>query len=77
MTRSILYGSMRRRVTLTAICTLPMLWVIVANVGGQIRVAPADLLITDGKVYAADGTGRFFQAEAVGGGKVLRVGSNQ
>jgi predicted amidohydrolase YtcJ len=77
MTRSILYGSMRRRVTLAAICTLPMLWVIVANVGGQTRSAPADLLITNGKVYAADGTGRFYQAVAVGGGKVLRVGSNQ
>ena len=77
MTRPIFYGSLRRRVTFAAICTLPMLWVIVASVGGQTRSAPADLLITNGKVYAADGTGRFFQAVAVGGGKVLRVGSNQ
>ena len=77
MTRPIFYGSLRRQVTLAAVCTLPMLWVIVASVGGQTRTAPADLLITNGKVYAADGTGRFYQAVAVGSGKVLRVGSNQ
>ena len=77
MTRPIFNGSLQRRVTLAAICTVPMLWVIVANVRGQTTSAPADLLINNGKVYAADGTGRFFQAVAVSGGKVLRVGSNQ
>src|SRR5689334_1845471 len=77
MTRPITYGSLRRRVTFAAMCTLPMLWMLVASVGGQTTSAPADLLITNGKVYAADGTGRFFEAVAVGGGKVLRVGSNQ
>ena len=77
MTRPISSGSLRRRVMLAAMCTLPMSWVIVVSVGGQTSSAPADLLITNGKVYAADGTGRFFQAVAIGGGKVLRVGSNQ
>src|SRR5262245_1145848 len=77
MTRPIFNGSLLRRVTPAAICTLPMLCVIVASVGGQTRSAPADLLITNGKVYAADGTGRFFQAVAVGGGNVLRVGSTR
>jgi hypothetical protein len=61
MTRPILHGSLRRRVTLAAMCTLPMLWVTVAGVGDQTRIAPADLLITNGEVHAADGTGRFFQ----------------
>lgn len=77
MTSTKFYGSLRRQVTLAAICALAISWVIVARVGGQTRNAPADLLITNGNVYAADGTGRFFQAVAVGGGKVLRVGSNQ
>ena len=54
-----------------------MLWLLVAGVRAQTRSAQADLLITNGKVYPADGTGRFFQAVAVSGGKVWRVGSNQ
>ena len=72
MTRPVFYRSLRRRVTLAAICTLPMLWVIAATIGRHTRSAPADLLITNGRVYAADGTGRFYQAVAVGGGTVLR-----
>jgi len=53
------------------------LWLLVGGVLAQPRSAPADLVITNGKVYPADGTGRFFQAVAIGGGKVLRIGSNQ
>jgi len=56
MTRPIAYGSLRRRATLAAICALPMMWMIVAGAGGQTTSAPADLLITNGKVYAADGS---------------------
>ena len=54
-----------------------MLWLLMASAGGQTRTGAADLLILNGKVYAADGSGRFFEAVAVGGGKVLAVGSNQ
>jgi hypothetical protein len=54
-----------------------MLWWLAAGVRAQTGRATADLVITGGKVYSADGTGRFFQAVAIGGGKVLRVGTNQ
>src|SRR6478736_2013610 len=76
MTNPRLHGSFLRKVAVAA-CALPVLCLLVAGVRAQTRSAPADLVITNGKVYPADGTGRFFQAVAIGGGKVLRIGSNQ
>jgi predicted amidohydrolase YtcJ len=76
MTNPRLHGSFQRKVAVAA-CALPALWLLVAGLRAQTRSAPADLVITNGKVYPADGTGRFFQAVAIGGGKVLRIGSNQ
>ena len=67
---------MESRVTAFA-STAMVAWLLVAGAGGQTRSAPADLLIVNGRVYPADGTGRVFQAVAVGGDKVLRVGSTQ
>ena len=37
----------------------------------------ADLLITNGKVYTADGSGTFQEAIAIRGNRILRVGRNQ
>ena len=36
---------------------------------------PVDLIITNGRVYTADGSGTFAEAVAVRGNKILRVGS--
>jgi len=67
-----------RRRLVAAACALAVAACLrVASAGAQTRGAPADLLIINGNVYTADGTGRFVQAVAISGGKVLRVGSNQ
>lgn len=39
--------------------------------------SPADLLILNGKVYAADGSPGFAEAVAVAGDRILRIGTNQ
>lgn len=38
---------------------------------------PADLIVLNGNVYPADGTGDFAEAVAVRGNRILRVGSNR
>jgi predicted amidohydrolase YtcJ len=78
MTRFVPDDSMQRGVAFAAVCALSIVaWLAAPHLGGQTRNAPADLLIVNSNVYTADGTGRFVQAVAIGGGIVLRVGSNQ
>ena len=43
---------------------------------GQAAGSRADLLIVNGTVYTADGSGKFYQAIAVRGNRILRAGSN-
>jgi predicted amidohydrolase YtcJ len=53
---------------------------VAAGIAGCRRsepVVPADLVITGGKVYRADGSGGFAEAVAVRGNKILAVGSNE
>src|SRR5918911_356800 len=76
MTNPILCRSLRRRMALAVLCTLPLVWLLTAS-AGQTSGAPADLLIVNGRIYPADGMGRFFEAVAVAGGKVIRIGSNR
>src|SRR5262249_40410657 len=68
--------SLRRRMALATICTVPLVWLLTAS-AGQTSGAPADLLIVNGRIYPADGTGHFFDAVAVAGGKVIRIGSTR
>ena len=72
----ILCRSLRRRIALATICTVPLVWLLTAR-AGQTSGAPADLLIVNGRIYPADGTGHVFDAVAVAGGKVLRIGSTR
>jgi len=72
----ILCRSLRRRMALATICTVPLVWLLTAR-AGQTSGAPADLLIVNGRIYPADGTGHVFDAVAVAGGKVLRIGSTR
>ncbi len=44
-------------------------------VGLGVAQQPADLVIINGKVYAADGTGKFQEAVAIRGNKILQLGS--
>ncbi len=43
----------------------------------QEDVGPVDLIVLNGNVYLADGTGGFAEAVAVQGNRILRVGSNE
>jgi predicted amidohydrolase YtcJ len=43
----------------------------------QEDLGPVDLIVLNGNVYLADGTGGFAEAVAVQGNKILRVGSNE
>lgn len=43
----------------------------------QEDVGPVDLIVSNGNVYLADGTGKFAEAVAVQGNRILRVGSNR
>ncbi len=43
----------------------------------QEDLGPVDLIVLNGNVYLADGTGAFAEAVAVQGNKILRVGSNK
>jgi predicted amidohydrolase YtcJ len=71
---------MASRIT-TFIIVLIVAGTLVAGliVGAQRDVAdgPVDLIITNGRVYTADGSGTFAEAVAVRGNKILRVGSNR
>lgn len=68
--------SLRRATALAIMCTVPLVWLLAAS-ADQARGAAADLLIVNGRIYPADGTGRFVEAVAVAGGKVIRLGSNR
>ena len=55
----------------TLLLSTALLWAAPA-----LAEAPADTVILHGKVYAADGTGKFAQALAIRDGRVLAVGSD-
>ena len=52
-------------------------WLCAAIAAAQTKEQPADLLILNGKVYTADGSGKFQEAIAIQGNRILRVGRSE
>ncbi len=63
--------------TFLFVSTFVLLAGLVALDCKQEDVGPVDLIVYNGNVYLADGTGKFAEAVAVQGNRILRVGSNR
>ncbi|MBP1633734.1 MAG: nfdA 4 [Acidobacteria bacterium] len=68
-----------RLATLIVVAIVGATFIVGLIVGAQRDDAtgPVDLIVLNGNVYRADGTGGFAEALAVRGNKILRVGSNR
>ncbi|HOC17322.1 MAG TPA: amidohydrolase [Vicinamibacterales bacterium] len=68
-----------RLATLIVVAIVAGTFVIGLIVGAQRddETGPVDLIVLNGRIYTADGSGRFAEALAVRGNTILRVGSNR
>ncbi|RPJ84676.1 MAG: hypothetical protein EHM13_03440, partial [Acidobacteria bacterium] len=68
-----------RLATIIVIGIVAVTFVIGLIVGAQRNddSGPVDLIVYNGRVYKADGSGKFDEALAIQGNKILRVGSNR
>jgi predicted amidohydrolase YtcJ len=70
---------MAARVTSIIVMVIVAATIIAGLIAGAQRddSGPIDLIILNGKVYTADGSGRFAEAVAVRGNQIVRIGTNR
>jgi hypothetical protein len=70
---------MAARVTSIIVMVIVAATIIAGLIAGAQRddSGPIDLIILNGKVYTADGSGRFAEAMAVRGNQIVRIGTNR